>query len=107
MDGPSTSGSLPDADRVLEALTASGQLEKLRTSALQRLEQDVSLWGEPAPALCLCCLKPAAVLARHCCVLHAAAAAMRRRRHQPPPPPLAYPTCPALLSGHRRSCGAR
>lgn len=51
MDGPSTSGSLPDAERVLEALTASGQLEKLRTSALQRLEQDVSLgWGGLAPA---------------------------------------------------------
>lgn len=40
--GASISSSLPDAERVLAALRASGELEKLRTAAIKALEQHVS-----------------------------------------------------------------
>lgn len=55
MDGePSTSGNIPDADRVGDLLRANGQLEKLRTQALERLEQDVSSMGGMGCACCQC-----------------------------------------------------
>ncbi|KAL4422096.1 hypothetical protein ABPG77_001564 [Micractinium sp. CCAP 211/92] len=40
---PSTSSSVPDAERVLAALRTNGKLEQLRTAAIKALEQDAEL----------------------------------------------------------------
>lgn len=43
MEEPGTSSAgIPDSERVVEALRASGALEHLRTLAIEALERDVS-----------------------------------------------------------------
>ena len=61
-DAPSTSGSLqeqvPSAERLVAALRATGELEKLRTLALEKLEKDVSCKGPSLLAVASCTPPP-------------------------------------------------
>ena len=78
-DAPSTSGTLqeqvPSAERLVAALRATGELEKLRTLALEKLEKDVSCKTPSLLAVASCTPPPPL----------------------PPPPPLLLrspPACP-------------